>query len=122
MPYGDILSKIYQHTDVTNMQIVDKNCGRTAKPPSATAIAAITASIGCIDARDKRVLAVLSTKMSSEEVIGDTSLIFVIIAEGSRCSWTVITSTIAAIEIAESPLIPIALMVAMGDGGSILKR
>ena len=62
------------------MQIVDKNCGRTAKPPSATAIATITASIGCIDARDKRVLAVLSTKMSSEEVIGDTSLIFVIIA------------------------------------------
>ena len=26
------------------MQIVDKNCGRAAKPPSATAIAAITAS------------------------------------------------------------------------------
>jgi len=104
------------------MQIVDKNCGRAAKPPSATAIAAITASIGCIDARDKRVLAVLSTKMSSEEVIGDTSLLFVIIAERNRCSWTVITSTIAAIEIAESPLIPIALMVAMGDGGSILKR
>ena len=47
------------------MQIVDKNCGRTAKPPSATAIVAIT---------------LLSTKMSSEEVIGDTSLIFVIIA------------------------------------------
>ena len=104
------------------MQIVDKNCGRTAKPPSATAIATITVSIGCIDARDKRVLAVLSTKMSSEEVIGDTSLLFVIIAERNRCSWTVITSTIAAIEIAESPLIPIALMVAMGDGGSILKR
>ena len=59
------------------MQIVDKNCGRAAKPPSATAIAAIIASIGCIDARDKRVLAVLSTKMSSEEVLGDTSLIFV---------------------------------------------
>jgi len=104
------------------MQIVDKNCGRIAKPPSPTAIATITVSIGCIDARDKRVLAVLSTKMSSEEVLGDTSLIFVIIDEGSRCSWTVITSTIAAIEIAESPLIPIALMVAMGDGGSILKR
>ena len=57
-----------------------------------------------------------STKMSSEEVIGDTSPIFVIIAKGSRCSWTVITSTIAAIEIAESPLIP------MGGGGLILER
>ena len=102
------------------MQIVDKNCGRTAKPPSATAIAAITTSIGCIDARDKRVLAVLSTKMSSEEVIGDTSLIFVIIAEGSRCSWTVITSTIA--NGAESALIPMAFMVAMGGGGLILER
>ena len=67
-------------------------------------------------------MAVLSTKMSSEEVIGDTSLIFVIIAEGSRCSWTVITSTIAAIEIAESPLIPMAFMVAMGGGGLILER
>ena len=42
-------------------------------------MAAKNPSMGCIDAVDKRVLDVLFTKMSSEEVMGEKSLIFDII-------------------------------------------
>ena len=48
-------------------------------------MAAINPSIGCIDAGNKRVLADLFTRVSSEEVMDDKSLIFVIIGgEKSR--------------------------------------
>ena len=76
MPIGCGMVPNIPHTGVKIIRIFDKTWRRTAEPPPTIAMAANTPSIGCIDAWNKRVLAVLSTTMSSEEVTGDKSLIF----------------------------------------------
>jgi len=82
MPIGCSMVPNLPLTGVKIIRIVDKNWRRTAEPPSAVAIATLNPSIWCIDAWNKRKVAVLTTTMSSEEVTGDTSLIFDIIARG----------------------------------------
>ena len=82
MPIGCSTVPNVPHTGVQIVRIVDENWRRTAELPSAVAIVTINPAIGCIDAGKKRKVAVVSTTMSSEEVTGDTSLIFDIIARG----------------------------------------
>ena len=79
MPIGVLYSNIYPHTDVKNIPFVCKNCRRTANPPPTIAIAAINPSIGCIDALNKRVLADLFTRVSSDGGLVDTSRISTIV-------------------------------------------
>ena len=62
-------------------------------------MAAKKPSMGCIDAVDKRVLDVLFTKMSSEEVMGEKSLIFDIIGGEVEADSTLkCVSTTMAVE------------------------
>ena len=82
MPIGCSMVPNLPLTGEKIIRIVDKNWCRTAEPPSAVVIATLNTSIWCIDAWNKWKVAVLTTTMSSEEVTGDTSLIFNIIARG----------------------------------------
>jgi len=85
MPIGVLYSNIYPHTDVKNIQFVYKNWCRTANPPPTVAIAAIIPSMGCICVMDKRVVADLFTRVSSDEVMDTTSRISTIVVGW----WTV---------------------------------
>ena len=82
MPIGCSMVPNLPLTGVQTIRIVDENWRRTAELPSTVAIATPNPSIWSIDAGNKRKVAVLSITMSSEEVTGDTSLIFDIIARG----------------------------------------
>ena len=62
MPYCNM----YPHTYVKNIQFVHKICCSTTKSSPTIVIAAIIPSIGCIWVMDKRVVAEVSTGMSSD--------------------------------------------------------